>query len=116
MKPFLPQVTAPVVSEIDAPRVLTMRLLEEFGQAVFAFGNDDEVNVVWHQAIRPDSHTRLCFCFSQQLYVELVVFFAKKGGLSPIARRLSVTLSPHNAVGTRNAYFGDLHLPPVRPR
>ena len=81
----LPEMAAPVFAEIDEPCVSTVRLSDCRCQGFLALGNDDKVNVIWHEAVAPDLNGVACAPPVDQVEVGLVVVIGKEGLLPTIA-------------------------------
>ena len=85
MKSFLPKMTAPVLSKIDLTAVLPMCLGEAGAQPILFPWHHHEVNVIGHQAIRPDRGFMLPACFGHQLQIQAIVVVGEKRFLVPVA-------------------------------
>ena len=68
---------APALAEIDRPRIASMRLAQRGAQAIGMFRNEDEVNVIVHQAPGQTAHLRPCTALAQQ-FKEPPVVIAKE--------------------------------------
>ena len=72
-EPPLPQMAAPLLPEIDSPRVTSMRLADGPSQAVIRFRRRDQMDVVGHQAVTPDLDRCLAAPLGHQFNVCRVV-------------------------------------------
>jgi len=72
-EPPLPQMAAPLLPEIDSPRVTSMRLADGPSQAVIRFRRRDQMDVVGHQAVAPDLDRCLAAPLGHQFNVCRVV-------------------------------------------
>jgi hypothetical protein len=61
-----------------------MRVAERSAQRLLAI-DEDEMDVVRHEAIGPDGDALLTALARQQFAIELIVFFAEEHALAPIA-------------------------------
>jgi hypothetical protein len=77
-EPTLTQVASPALAEVDHSRISTVNLSHGLGQSLNRRGNQDQMHVVWHQAIRPDADIKLTAPMGQQCKILLVVLFAEK--------------------------------------
>ena len=62
-----------------------VRVSKSAPQSIFIARQDNQVNVVRHQAIAPDFAARLARGFAQQVLVKLVVAIFKEGLAAPVA-------------------------------
>jgi hypothetical protein len=62
-----------------------MRLAERPAQRLRAIGDEDEMDVVRHQAIGPDGDALLAALARQEVAIEFVVLVGEKHPLAPIA-------------------------------
>jgi hypothetical protein len=53
-------------------------------QRLLAIGDEDEMDVVRHQAIGPDGDALLAALARQQVAIEIIVIFAEEHALAPI--------------------------------
>ena len=75
----------PVFTEVDQATVAPVRLTDTTAQTVLAFRNRNKVDMVWHQAVRPDGYTALPAPISQQGEIGQVVLIAEESLHSPVA-------------------------------
>ena len=75
----------PAMARIDEAGVAAVRVGEGAAEPVLVRWHDDEVDVVWHQAIGPDLRTRALSRLAEQVEVELVVAVLEEGLLPAIA-------------------------------
>ncbi len=81
----LPQVPSPALPEVDPPRVPAMCLADGATQALGGLRDNDQVNMVGHQAICPDRDL-LCAAESRdELEVVLVIFLTEERLLSAVS-------------------------------
>ena len=83
----MPQVPSPALPEVDPPRVPAMCLADGATQALGGLRDNDQVNMIGHQAICPDRGL-LCAAESRdELEVVLVVFLTEECLLSAVSTR-----------------------------
>ena len=81
----LPQVPSPALTEVDPPRVPAMCLADDATQALGGLRDNDQVNMIGHQAICPDRDL-LCAAESRdELEVVLVIFLTEERLLSAVS-------------------------------
>jgi hypothetical protein len=81
----LPQMAFPALPEIDHTAVTAMGLSYTAPQCFFAFRHSDQVDMVWHEAICPDSHATFAAPLCHQREILFVVFIVEKGFHATIA-------------------------------
>ena len=81
-KAALPQVPSPALPEVDPPRVPRMCLADGATQALGGLRDNDQVNMVRHQAICPDRDLLCAAELRHALEVVLVVFLTEECLLS----------------------------------
>src|SRR5271157_2649235 len=87
----LPQVPSPALPEVDPPRVPATCLADGATQALGGLRDNDQVNMIGHQAICPD-HDLLCAAeLRHELEVVLVVFLTEESLLSSPSFLVSIT-------------------------
>ena len=84
-KTSLPQIALPLLAEIDAPRVASMRLADGPPQAILGFRRRNQMDVIGHQAIAPNLDPFLTAPLGHQFDVGRVVLVVEKGLLSTVA-------------------------------
>src|SRR5712691_11449449 len=70
---------------VDDRSVAPMRLAERPPQRFYAIGDENEVDVLGHQAIGPDRDAVLAALARHEIAIELVVAVAKEHPLAPVA-------------------------------
>ncbi len=81
----LPQAPSPALPEVDRPRVPPMCLADGATQALDGLRDNDQVNMIGHQAICPDRDL-LCAAESRdELEAVLVIFFTEERLLSAVS-------------------------------
>ncbi len=84
-KPFLPQVAAPTLAEVDGARVPAMRIRDGPSQSIILGRHDKQMDMIRHKAVRPELCTRPGAPCRKQLQIEMVVAILKKRLLAAIA-------------------------------
>jgi hypothetical protein len=72
-KSFLPQMALPTFTAIHQGGVGPVRFPKNAGQPVSILGYDNQVNVIWHQAIRPGLHAQLRLSLRQNFNICVVI-------------------------------------------
>ena len=62
-----------------------MRFTDSARQPILGLRNDNEMDVIWHEAVAEDLHPELSTVFSQQVSVVVKVAWLEKGLLSPVS-------------------------------
>src|SRR5271166_4740172 len=70
---------------VDDRGIAPMRLAERPSQRLLAVGDENEVDVVWHQAIGPAGDALPAALARQQIAIEFIVVIAEKHPLAPVA-------------------------------
>src|SRR5271165_2515960 len=70
---------------VDDRGIAPMRLAERPSQRLLAVGDENEVDVVWHQAIGPAGDALPAALARQQIAIKLIVVIAEKHSLAPVA-------------------------------
>jgi hypothetical protein len=96
-KPPLPQMASPPLAKVDHARVSPMDLADRPSQPVLRLRDSDEMDVVRHQAVRPDLNLMGAAPLPHQFQVALVILVAKK--------RLVPTVSPLGDVVRQAGYY-----------
>src|SRR5271166_2397459 len=81
----LPQVPSPALPEVDPPRVPAMYLADGATQALGGLRDNDQVNMIGHQAICPDRDLLCAAELRHELEVALVVFLTEERLLSAVS-------------------------------
>jgi len=81
----LPQMSTPVLPEIDHATIATMRLAYSAAQSVFSCRNGDQMHMIRHQAIGPDLHLTFSAPFGQQGDVGTIIVIVEEGLHSSVA-------------------------------
>ena len=81
----LPQVPSPALPEVDPPRVPPMCLADGATQALGGLRDNDQVNMIGHQAICPDRDLLCAAELRHELEVVLVVFLTEERLLSAVS-------------------------------
>src|SRR5438093_10570979 len=79
-----PQMTSPSVPRIDEVGVAAMGLGEGTAQPMLVRGHDNDVHVIWHQAVAPYLATCLFGGFGEDVTIEGIVAVAEEGLLTAI--------------------------------
>ena len=96
-EPPLPQVAAPTFAEVDPPRVRPMGLADRPTETLGVRGDRDQVDVVGHQAIRPDLHAALAAPLGRQLEIGVIIVLLEEGLLPAVpALRHVVRIARNN--------------------
>ncbi len=85
MKTLLPEVAAPSLPPVDAPRVAAVGLAQRGAQPVLARRHENEMDVVGHQAIGPNRRVHLAAPFAEQGEIVLVVAVLEEHRQAPRA-------------------------------
>jgi hypothetical protein len=95
----LPQMPPPALAEIDHPRVATVGLADGPAQGVSCRRDNDQMNMIRHEAVRPDADLVLAAPLDKQVKVRAVVILAEERRLPPIAplRDMMWTIRNHNS-------------------
>jgi hypothetical protein len=80
----LPQVTLPVLPRIYDQRIFAQSGSESSGEAILGLRDCDKMNVVIHQAVRPNGDAVLMGCPTQEDQEEGPIFVREKNPLTPI--------------------------------
>jgi len=81
----LPQVPSPALLEVDPPRIPAMCLADGATQALGGLRDNDQVNMVGHQAICPGRDLLCAAELRPELEVVLVVFLTEERLLSAVS-------------------------------
>ncbi len=81
----LPQVPLPALPEVDRPRVPPMCLADGATQALGGLLENDQVNLIGHQAICPDRDLLCTAELRHELEVVLVIFLTEERLLSAVS-------------------------------
>lgn len=84
-KARLEQVPAPALAKVDMAGIAPVRLAQRGTQAIAAFGQQDQVDVVVHQAPGQASHLRPGAAIAQQRKVKRAVLVAEEHRQAPVA-------------------------------
>jgi len=84
-KSSLPQVTGPAVAGVDEARIAAMGIGEGPAQSVCIGRDDDQVNMIGHQAVGSDARPRLPRAIGKQLAVDAKIILFEKGRTAPVA-------------------------------
>ncbi len=74
----MPKVSSPSLPEVDRPSVSSVRLADSPTQSVARLWHRDQVDMVGHQAIRPDFDLLCLAKLSHQINVALVILVAEE--------------------------------------
>ena len=77
-EPPLPEMPAPSLAEVDHTRVTAMHLADRASQSVGRVRNCDEMDMIGHQAVRPDLDLVGAAPLPHELQVDPVIFIAKE--------------------------------------
>ena len=81
----LPQVSPPSFTEVDAAGVVEVCLANGRCQGLFVWGNDDQVDMVGHEAVAPEFNCIVCAPLADEVEVGLIVFVGEEGLLATVA-------------------------------
>jgi len=81
----LPRVPSPALPEVDRPRVRPMCLADGATQALGGPRDNDQVNMIWHQAICSERDLLRAAELCHELEVVLVVFLTEECLLSEVS-------------------------------
>lgn len=81
----LKQITAPFLPKIDVPRVPPMRFTQSRRQSIPILRQEDQVNMIVHQAPRQTTDTRRGTALCHQIEIKTPVHIPKKDRQPPIA-------------------------------
>ena len=84
-KPSLPQVSPPFLAEVDAPRIAPMSLANGTRQSIFRPRHRNQMNVIGHQAVRPNVDAALAAPLGHQIQVGRIIVVAKERLLPAVA-------------------------------
>jgi len=77
----LEQMACRAQARVDDCAIAPMRLAERLS----AIGNEDQMNVIGHQAIGPDSDAMLTALLAREIAVEFIVGVGEEHGFAPIS-------------------------------
>src|SRR3982074_140708 len=80
----LPQVTAPALAPVDLRRVAPVCFTDGAAEAIGRSRNGDEVDVVRHEAVRPDLDPATVGPFCEESHVEEIIVRAEERPLSTV--------------------------------
>ncbi len=80
-----PEMSAPAVFAVHAPGVLHVSSTERLGHRILPLGNDDQVNVVRHEAICPHGKRLLPGMAVEESQVNIAVLVGEEDGGAAIA-------------------------------
>ena len=72
-------------ARVDDRAIAPMRLTERAPERFGAIGNEDQMNMIGHQAIGPDSDAMLAALLAQEIAVEFIVGVGEEHGFAPIS-------------------------------
>jgi hypothetical protein len=110
----LPQVPSPALPEVDPPRVPATCLADGATQALGGLRDNDQVNMIGHQAICPDRDLLCAAELRHELEVVLVVFLTEEcllSGVSPLGDMVGHARSYHTC---QSSHGGKLTRPQPR--
>ena len=81
VKSLLPKVPLPSFTLVYAKRVGSMCISKKVSKGILAVRNYDQMNMVGHQAIRPDFDVCFLLGFYHEIDIHPVITLAKKSGL-----------------------------------
>ena len=84
-KPAVPAIAAPAFPEVDRPRIALRRFATTSGQSVLTIRPDNQLDVVGHQAVRPNLQAPARALLLQQVQIGPVLFRAEEHRLPAIA-------------------------------
>ena len=84
IEPRLPHVAATPAPGIPIARVCRIRASQDAGQGVRALRHRQQVDVIGHQAIGPNSEAELAAVLAEHVQVDGAVLIGEKGGLPAI--------------------------------
>jgi len=84
-EPLLPQVPTPLMLVIRPPRIPTMKRSKKFGQAFDGARQNNSVDMIGHQAVRPDLDIDILKHLGREHQIGGVVVVIEKGDLTPDA-------------------------------
>ncbi len=71
---------------MDVASVTSVRIREGAAQSIFIRGNDDDVDMIGHEAITPDFSVGPLRRFTQQIFVKRIVAFFKERLRTPVTQ------------------------------
>ena len=91
--------TAPIFTEIDAPRVCSVGYPKQSGKAIRLVWHEDQMHVIRHQAVSQHINADLGLVLGQQIQISLIVFVQEEGFLAPISslRDVMRVVGNHNS-------------------
>lgn len=81
----MPQVPGHAQAGVDIAGLVAVDIAKGAPQPVFVRGDSDDVNMVGHQAVRPDRNPGALRPIGQQIEIERIVPILKERPLTPIA-------------------------------
>ena len=81
----LEKMPAPAPSRVDERGVASMRIAQCPRETRGVVWRENEVNVVWHEAIGPDLDRRFAAMFGEKIAIDFLVADLEENGLAPIA-------------------------------
>ena len=85
IEPRLPDVAAGSTAGVPVARVCRIGASQDAGHGVRALGDGQQVDVIGHQAIRPDDQAELAAVLPEHVEVDGAVLIGEKGGLPAIS-------------------------------
>ncbi len=79
----MPEMPAPTLAEVDRTRVTAMDLADRASQSVGRVRNCDKMDMIGHQAVRPDLDLAGGAPLRHQLQVALVIWDETGAGMKP---------------------------------
>ena len=110
----MPQVPSPALPEVDPPRVPAMCLADGATQALGGLRDNDQVNMIGHQAICPDRDLLRAAELRHELEIVLVVFLTEErllSAVSPLGDMVGHARSYHTC---QSSHGGELTRPQPR--
>jgi hypothetical protein len=95
---FWPQMPSPSLKKVDAPGIAPMSLTDCAAQSAFRAGDNDQMHMIRHKAIRPYLHAATAAPLSHEFDVCLVIIITKERPLPTIS-------SLRNMVWRSRSYF-----------
>lgn len=84
-EPALKKVTRPAAPRVDVIGITSMRFSDRSPKTICLRRTENEVNMVWHQTVRPNLDCGLACLFSQQISINVLVTVLKEDRLPAIA-------------------------------
>lgn len=97
--------TRPSLARVNAPRIGTMHLRECGAQGINMIGNQDQMNVIWHQHPAPHGNPVRGALHSQQITIGGIVRRLKEGLLPSVAPLCYMVRHPGHHISSKPSHL-----------